>query len=66
MLTLKVPNGIRDYQQRGADMLTEFDIIWVENIAGRTVTEEEALQFKMDYEDWVASMEEAEDYRRFG
>jgi hypothetical protein len=47
-------------------MLTEFDIAWVENIAGRGVTEEEAMQFKIDYDDWVSTMEEAEDYKRFG
>jgi hypothetical protein len=31
-------------------MLTDFDIIWVESIAGGPVTEEEVIQFKLDYE----------------
>ena len=47
-------------------MLSEFDIVWVATIANRSVTEEEAMQFKMDYDDWVSTMEEAEDYKRFG
>jgi hypothetical protein len=47
-------------------MLTDFDIAWAESVASRPVTEEEAIQLKTDYEDWVSMMEEAEDHKRFG
>lgn len=40
-------------------IITDMDRAWAELIAGRPVTDEEVMEIKADYEDWVESYETA-------
>jgi hypothetical protein len=40
-------------------IITDLDRAWAELIVGRSVTEQEVMEIKAEYEDWVDSYEQA-------